>query len=205
MLSYTITPYLNGVAQTPTKIAGTPPATTATVTGLTNGANYTFTVKATNALGTSGETAPSAAIKIAPNAVANPGFEAGLTQWSSPVRATTTSAHTGTGSVHLKGDTSSGSAYFEQTVTVPSTGTPTLSYWYDYRQARNGASIQADVYSVTGTARLASVPGPPLAANAGWKQVTADLSAYRGQTVRLRMSSYVSYDNDLYVDDIVLR
>jgi hypothetical protein len=49
--SYTITPYLSGVAQAPTTVTGTPPATTATVTALTNGQAYTFTVTATNTIG----------------------------------------------------------------------------------------------------------------------------------------------------------
>jgi hypothetical protein len=58
---YTITPYLNGVAQTPTQVFNTA-STTANVTGLTNGSAYTFTVSATNALGTGVQSTASSAI-----------------------------------------------------------------------------------------------------------------------------------------------
>ncbi|MBO0729340.1 MAG: DUF4082 domain-containing protein, partial [Acidimicrobiaceae bacterium] len=50
--SYTVTPYIGSTAQTPTTVTGSPPATTATISGLTNGTTYTFTVTATNANGT---------------------------------------------------------------------------------------------------------------------------------------------------------
>jgi hypothetical protein len=57
---FTITPYIGSTAQT-TSTAGAS-ATSATVTGLTNGTTYTFTVKATNSVGTSPESTPSSAV-----------------------------------------------------------------------------------------------------------------------------------------------
>ena len=50
--SYTVTPFIGSTAQTPVTVTGSPPATSTTVTGLTNGTAYTFTVSATNAIGT---------------------------------------------------------------------------------------------------------------------------------------------------------
>ncbi len=62
---YVVTPYLGAVAQTPISYTGT--ATTRTVTGLTAGTAYTFTVAAVNLAGTGPPSARSAA--VTPNAL----------------------------------------------------------------------------------------------------------------------------------------
>jgi hypothetical protein len=69
---YTVTPYLGGVAQTPVTVTGTPPVTSVTVNGLTNGSVYTFVVSATNAIGSSPDSTASAA--VVPSAAQALGF-----------------------------------------------------------------------------------------------------------------------------------
>jgi hypothetical protein len=73
---YTITPYISGSAQTPTTITGSPPATSTTISGLTNGTAYTFTVKATNAVGTGSDSTASSA--VTPTAPTAPGAPTGV-------------------------------------------------------------------------------------------------------------------------------
>jgi hypothetical protein len=57
LTGYVVTPYVGAVAQTPVPFAST--ATTQVVTGLVNGTTYTFTVAATNSVGTGAESEPS--------------------------------------------------------------------------------------------------------------------------------------------------
>ena len=59
LTSYTVTPYIGMVAQTPTTVSGSPPPTSATITGLTNGVAYSFKVSATNSAGTGPDSAAS--------------------------------------------------------------------------------------------------------------------------------------------------
>ena len=56
---YTVTPYIGSTAQTPKDVTGSPAATSTTISGLTNGTAYTFKVSATNAVGTSAQSAAS--------------------------------------------------------------------------------------------------------------------------------------------------
>ena len=56
---YTVTPYIGATAQTPKDVTGSPAATSTTISGLTNGTAYTFKVSATNAVGTSAQSADS--------------------------------------------------------------------------------------------------------------------------------------------------
>src|SRR5262249_26046466 len=105
--SYVITPYVGTTAQQTTTITGSPPDTSAAVTGLVNGTTYTFTVTAVNGAGSGPASAPSAAVTPSASAsiVLNGGFESGLGSWSTsgiaPPVASSTRAHSGTRSALL--------------------------------------------------------------------------------------------------------
>ncbi len=75
--TYTITPYLGSEAQAPTTINGTPPATGTTVSGLTDGVQYTFTVQASNPSGAGAVSSASNA--VTPSALTVPGPPTGVT------------------------------------------------------------------------------------------------------------------------------
>jgi hypothetical protein len=78
--SYRITPFIGGTAQTPIDTAS--PATSYTVSGLTNGTAYTFKVAGINSVGTGADSAASAAIIPAPlNAIQIENRQPGDPNW----------------------------------------------------------------------------------------------------------------------------
>jgi hypothetical protein len=74
--SYLVTGYVGGVAKVTKTLSGAPPATATTLTGLTSGSSYTFTVKASNQAGAGTESQPSNA--VTPSAASVPGAPAGV-------------------------------------------------------------------------------------------------------------------------------
>jgi hypothetical protein len=94
--SYTVTPFIGSTAQTPKTVTGSPPVTSTTVTGLTNGTTYTFSVSATNANGTGPASSPSNA--VTPSGPTLPGAPTGVTATAANASATvswTAPANTG--------------------------------------------------------------------------------------------------------------
>ncbi len=150
---------------------------------------------------------------IASGSIVNGGFESGLSGWttggvSTPV-ASTAQVHSGSGSALLgaTGTEQNGDSSLYQTITVPSSGTPTLSFWYwpsttdsltyDWQEAqvRNpSGSTLASIFKVCSNART-------------WTQVTYNLSAYKGQTVQIYFNAHGDGANDptfMYLDDVTL-
>ena len=90
--SYRVTPYVGSTAHSPTIVSGSPPATSTTVTGLTSGTTYTFTVQAVNASGAGAASAQSNAVTpqaaVVPTAPAGlrarPASTSALVSWTAP-------------------------------------------------------------------------------------------------------------------------
>ena len=87
--SYVVTPHVGASSLAPVTVSGSPPATTATIGGLTNGTTYTFTVTATDGIGT-GPAAITTGVTptgppAAPSSVtAAPGNASAVVSWSTP-------------------------------------------------------------------------------------------------------------------------
>jgi DNA-dependent RNA polymerase auxiliary subunit epsilon len=204
---YTITPYLNGAAQSPTTVKGDPAPPTAKIENLVDGGSYTFTVAATNSIGTSAPSPASAPVTV--NLFSNSSFESGLSGWASDgATASNAASHSGGKSARVY-KISTGT--LSRDIAVPDNGTTTtLSFWHrqetiepvctnDYANATIKSSTGAQLKQIYGSNTCTS-------ASSAWIQETADLTPYRGQTVTIYFSQVNSTSNYsyTYIDDVTV-
>jgi bacillopeptidase F (M6 metalloprotease family) len=126
--------------------------------------------------------------------------------------------HSGTGSALLglaSGTEPLGDSSLSQTITIPATGTSTLSFWYQPHTADDTCTgttcrydwMEAQVRNTNGTTLTSLFK---LSSNSGaWTQLSADLSAYKGQTITLWFNVHLdgsspADDTWMYLDDVTL-
>ncbi len=147
------------------------------------------------------------------NVVVNPGFENGTTGWTQYSSGgyqliDTTRPHTGSYSAY-ECDYNNCTEYVEQTVTVPSNGT--LTYWW-YQTSSEGTSTAYDylrvrLYSTGGTLLTTLRSWSNVNTRNTWSQDTLSLSAYAGQTLKLRFMSTTdsSLQSAFFIDDVSVK
>lgn len=154
------------------------------------------------------------------NVVVNGGFESGSSGWTEsatsglPIITTGSgNAHSGNGYAWL-GGYDAGADTLHQDVTIPAGASPvTLSFWYRIRTEETSTAVAYDFLRVqvqspaTGAILATLATYSNLGATSGWTQSAAfDLSAFAGQTVRLRFAATMdeSAITSFLVDDIAL-
>jgi Zn-dependent metalloprotease len=128
------------------------------------------------------------------NLLANPGFESGSTSWtgtSGPITSDTgRPARTGSWKMWLGGNGATGTETVNQSVAVPATGTPKLSFWLRTDTAETGSTaydtMKAQIVSGTAVTTLATYSN--VGTNATYTQKTFDLSAFKGKTISVRFT-----------------
>ncbi len=190
-------------------------------TTLTNG-SHTLTAKAYDAAGNVGtSTAVSFSVSNSTSTgselILNGGFESGATSWTqtSGVIGTYTGepAHGGSYDAWMCGYGSSHTDYIYQQVAVPSTATSaTLTFWLHIDTAETTTSTAYDkltvqVLSSTGSVLKTLATYSNLNKNTGYAQKSFDLTAYKGQTIRVKFNGVEdsSLQTSFVVDDVSLQ
>jgi len=143
------------------------------------------------------------------NLLANPGFESGAVSWTGTAGPITNNtgrpAHRGSWKLWLGGNGSTSTENEAQTVAVPATGTPRLSFWIRTDTAERGSTaydtLKVQVVSAGVTSTLATFSN--VGTNATYTQKTYDLSAYKGKSVSVKflMSEDSSLQTSFVLDD----
>ncbi len=205
----------------PYTTVASPTANAYTNTGLTNGTTYYYVVTAVNTSGESGNSNQAFATPTASTVkqlLLNPGFESGTASWSSSAGVigqwggSGEPTHGGTWNAWLDGYGSSHTDTLYQQVTIPSTVTSaTLSFWLHIDTAETTTTTAYDTLKVqvrnSSNAVLATLATySNLNHNSGYVQKSFDLSAYKGQTIRVYLvgTEDSSLQTSFVVDDFLL-
>jgi len=128
---------------------------------------------------------------------------------SGPItNSTSRPARSGSWKMWLGGNASTSTESEAQTVTVPSTGTPVLSFWIRTDTAETGTtaydSMKVQIISGGTTSTLATFTN--VGANATYAQKSYDLSAYKGKSVSVKflMNEDSTLQTSFVVDDTSL-
>ncbi|WP_257305446.1 M4 family metallopeptidase [Geothrix campi] len=188
-------------------------------TTLTN-ASHTLTAKAYDAAGNVGtSTTVTFSVSNATSGaelILNGGFESGATSWTQTTGVIGTytgePAHGGSYDAWMCGYGSAHTDYVYQQIAIPTTATGTLTFWLHIDTAETTTSTAYDtmkvqVLNTSGTVLATLATYSNLNKNTGYTQQSLSLSAYKGQTVRLRFYSVEdsSLQTSFVIDDVSVK
>jgi len=148
--------------------------------------------------------------------VLNGGFESGATSWTQTTGVIGTytgePAHGGSYDAWMCGYGSAHTDYIYQQIAIPSTATGTLTFWLHVDTAETTTTTAYDtmkvqVLNTSGTVLATLATYSNLDKSTGYVQKSLSLSAYKGQTIRLRFYSVEdsSLQTSFVVDDVSVK
>jgi len=158
----------------------------------------------------------SATTATTANVLGNSGFESGATIWSASSGVIQNSkyepAHSGSWLAALAGNGYTTTDNLYQTVTIPATVTSaTLSFWLHIDTAETTSSkvfdqLAVQVQNSSGTALKTLTTYSNLNKSSGYVQKSFDLTAYKGQTIRIAFKGTEDYSlqTSFVLDDFLL-
>jgi len=188
-------------------------------TTLTN-ATHSLVAKAYDAAGNVGtSTTVSFTVSNATSGaelILNGGFESGATSWTQTTGVIGTftgePAHTGSYDAWMCGYGSAHTDYVYQQIAIPTTATGTLTFWLHIDTAETTTTTAYDtmkvqVLNTSGTVLATLATYSNLNKSTGYTQQSLSLSAYKGQTVRLRFYSVEdsSLQTSFVIDDVSVK
>ncbi|MFJ1790970.1 M4 family metallopeptidase [Kitasatospora griseola] len=140
---------------------------------------------------TSASPSPSSSSTPTGNALTNGNFEQGTAGWtqsdSDITNSTLQAAHGGSWYAWMMGyGTSAIESLSQPNIAVPSTGSPKLTFWLKVSTQESGSTAYDTLKVNVNGATLATYSNAN--ASSGYVQKTVDLSAYKGQTVKLEFA-----------------